>query len=106
MVMVRIPIGDSQAAAAPSISAEDVGKRAVAKVVDIVFRSEKMLSSAIGLEKAGDINGSRALKKRARDKARLAMKLMGPVHFGLGIDMSEPGSRARAVFMASRVNGV
>jgi hypothetical protein len=99
MVMVGQAFGGTPA---QPLSPEALAKRAIAMITAIVSSAERTLMAASETDKRGDVGTARILRKRARDKARAAMKKMGPVHFGLGVDMTELGARARSVWILSK----
>lgn len=80
-----------------SKSADAYLKHKVAQVNAILGRAEKMLGLAGEYERQGAINSAKILQKRARDKAKIAMKLMGVLVWHHGIEMTPQINQARNI---------
>lgn len=77
----------------------------VRRVNDIISHAEKMLTAAQEHARRGDHGMANMLRKRSRDKAHRAMKVMGPLVWDFGIDMAEQIARAKKVADLSRQHG-
>jgi len=64
----------------------------------ILAKAAKMTAVADDYERKGDHGSARILKKRARDASKMAMKHMGILVIGHGVDMSAQASLARKIF--------
>jgi len=69
----------------------------VIQVNGILGRAEKMLGLAGDYERQGAQGPARIFKKKARDKAKIAMKLMGVLVWHHGMDLSPQIAKARAI---------
>jgi len=67
----------------------------------ILDRSERMTQGALDREK-GDPGGARVLKRRAREEARMAMRLIGILLIEYGLDMTGPIARTRRIVLVTR----
>lgn len=99
-MIVGRPFGD-----APSNGAKNGKGIVVRRVIDLVHSAEKMLSAAAEHAQRGDYGTANLLRKRSRDKAHRAMKVMGPLVWDFGLDMKELIARAKKVADLSRMNG-
>jgi hypothetical protein len=91
-----------------SKSGDSYLKHKVAQVNAILGRAEKMLGLAGEYERQGVVNSAKILQKRARDKAKIAMKLMGVLVWHHGVEMTPQIVKARNIshnFRSSGTNG-
>lgn len=81
----------------------------VARLEASLTRSERILQTAKEREKQGDLGGARILKKKSREEARMAMRLIGILSIEYGLDMGPAILRARRIVVETRngnANGV
>jgi len=74
----------------------------VARLDATLTRSEKILFSANEHARTGDVAGARILKRRSREEARMAMRLIGILMIEYGLDMGPAIARARQIVLATR----
>ena len=86
-------------------SGESYLKHKVLQVNAILGRAEKMLLLAGEYERQGAAGSAKLLQKRARDKAKIAMKLMGVLVWHHGVDMTPQINRAKIVSHNYRPSG-
>ena len=87
--LVKIPEGGSP---------EFALKHRIAQVNAILAKAAKMTALADDYERKGESGSARILRKRARDASKMAMKHMGILVIGHGVDMSAQASLARKIF--------
>ena len=95
-----LPLGEADAAKAK------LKKTRIDRVSSILSRAEKLLLAAQDSEKRGDLAMGKLLRKRSCQKAILAAKIMGPLIVIAGMDLNEPATRARSIFLMAKSNGV
>lgn len=78
-------------------SGESYLKHRVAQVASILSRAEKLLEMSAEYERQGANGHSKVLQKRARDKAKIAMKLMGVLVWHHGVDMTPYINKAKLI---------
>jgi len=69
----------------------------VIQVNGILGRAEKMLGLAGDYDRQGAQGPARIFRKKARDKAKIAMKLMGVLVWHHGLDLSSQIAKAKAI---------
>lgn len=95
MVVLRILEGTDQ-------SPEGTLRARLSRLNATLSRSEKILSTALERERMGDTGGARILKRRSREEARMAMRLIGILMIEFGMDMGPAIVRARQIVLATR----